>query len=173
MSGAPGPYRCKPTTLENSRVCSTIIYWIVWYATELSGVLAEQRLPAQRSTLQSATVMNSAAQKSEGYRTVRCRKKTVSNGRPAHNPKGWLTWRRTEQGTVSVRWRTGLSGAPIVSSLGRRLPSGWGYKYPQPPQPIGIQVFQRSHSIQELVHSLQDTFPKIRPSPSLEFISTT
>jgi hypothetical protein len=38
---------------------------------------------------------------------------------------------------------------------------------------IGIQVFQRSHSIQELVHSLQDTFLKIKPSPSAKFISTT
>jgi hypothetical protein len=47
-----------------------------------------------------------------------------------------------------------------------------GYKYPSTTTTFGIQVFQRSHSIQELVHSLQDTFPKIKPSPSLEFIST-
>jgi hypothetical protein len=48
-----------------------------------------------------------------------------------------------------------------------------GYKYPPTTTTLGIQVFQRSHSIQELVHSLQDTFPKIKPSPSLEFISST
>jgi hypothetical protein len=48
-----------------------------------------------------------------------------------------------------------------------------GYKYPPTTTSFGIQVFRRSHSIQELEHSLQDTFPKIKPSPSLEFISTT
>jgi hypothetical protein len=40
----------------------------------------------------------------------------------ALNPNGWLTWRRIGQGTVCVRWRTGLSGAPIASSL----PNGYG-----------------------------------------------
>jgi hypothetical protein len=52
----------------------------------------------------------------------------VSNGRPAPNPNGWLTWRRTGQGIVPVpvRWRTGLSGVPIGSSLGQRLPRWLG-----------------------------------------------
>jgi hypothetical protein len=45
---------------------------------------------------------------------------------PALNPNGRVTWRRTGQGTVPVRWRTGLSGAPIASSLGQRLQGGWG-----------------------------------------------
>jgi hypothetical protein len=35
----------------------------------------------------------------------------------ALNPSGWVTWRRTGQPTVPVRWRTGLSGTPIASSL--------------------------------------------------------
>jgi hypothetical protein len=35
----------------------------------------------------------------------------------APNPNGWVTWWRTGQPTVHVRWRTGLSGAPIASSL--------------------------------------------------------
>jgi hypothetical protein len=35
----------------------------------------------------------------------------------APNPNGWVTWRRTGQPTVLVRWRTGLSGAPIANSL--------------------------------------------------------
>jgi hypothetical protein len=34
---------------------------------------------------------------------------------------------------------------------------GWGYKYPPTTTIQGIQVFQTSHSIQELVHSIQDT----------------
>jgi hypothetical protein len=50
----------------------------------------------------------------------------ASNGRQAQNPNGWLTWRRTGQCTVPIRWRTGLSGAPIASSLGQRLQRGWG-----------------------------------------------
>jgi hypothetical protein len=50
----------------------------------------------------------------------------VSNGRPAPNPNGWLTWRRTGNRIVTVQWRTGLSGAPIASSLGQRLQCGWG-----------------------------------------------
>jgi hypothetical protein len=47
---------------------------------------------------------------------------------PAPNPNGWVTvmWRHTGQGTVSVRWRTGLSGAPIASSLPNGYQSGWG-----------------------------------------------
>jgi hypothetical protein len=35
----------------------------------------------------------------------------------APNPNGWVTWRHTGQCTVPVRWRTGLSGAPVDSSL--------------------------------------------------------
>jgi hypothetical protein len=33
----------------------------------------------------------------------------------------------------SVRWRTGLSGAPCDSTLPTAIFGGWGYKYPQPP----------------------------------------
>jgi hypothetical protein len=35
----------------------------------------------------------------------------------APNPNSWVMWRRTGQGTVPVRWRTGLFGAPIANSL--------------------------------------------------------
>jgi hypothetical protein len=41
----------------------------------------------------------------------------------------------------SVRWRTGLSGAPCDSTLPTTIFGGWGYKYPQPPH---IQVIQVS-----------------------------
>jgi hypothetical protein len=87
----------------------------------------------QRPTLQSATVGYSAvvevrAAKSEGTRqsgvAPDCpvpQEDKVSNGRPAPNPNGWLTWRHTGQRTVIVRWCTGLSGAPITSSLHQRL----------------------------------------------------
>jgi hypothetical protein len=44
----------------------------------------------------------------------------------APNPNNWVTWRRTGQLTRHVRWRTGLSIAPIASSLPQRLLGGWG-----------------------------------------------
>jgi hypothetical protein len=44
----------------------------------------------------------------------------------AQNPNGWVMWRRTRQPTVPVRWRTGLSGAPIDSSLPNGYLGGWG-----------------------------------------------
>jgi hypothetical protein len=40
-----------------------------------------------------------------------------ANGRLLPNPNDWVTWRRTGQPTVPVRWRPGLSGAPIDNSL--------------------------------------------------------
>jgi hypothetical protein len=48
----------------------------------------------------------------------------------APNPNDWVTWRRTRQGTMPVRWCTGLSSAPIASSLPNGYPSGWGLKIP-------------------------------------------
>jgi hypothetical protein len=41
----------------------------------------------------------------------------------------------------SVRWRTGLSGAPCDCSLPTTICGGWGYKYPNHPTFNGIQVF--------------------------------
>jgi hypothetical protein len=40
-----------------------------------------------------------------------------ANGQLLQNPNGWVTWRRTGQPTMLVRWRIGLSGVPIDSSL--------------------------------------------------------
>jgi hypothetical protein len=53
-----------------------------------------------------------------------------TNGWLLQNPNGWMTWQRTGHWTVSVRWRTGLSGVPIDSSLPNDYLGGWGYKYP-------------------------------------------
>jgi hypothetical protein len=36
------------------------------------------------------------------------------------NSNGWVMWRRTGQSTGPVLWRTGLSGAPLDSSLPQR-----------------------------------------------------
>jgi hypothetical protein len=113
----------KGTLHYNSPDC-LVCHRTVWCATGLSGELAEQRLPAHQ---QSPARMNSASQKSERrsprapdcpvwHRTVWCSKTTKgSNGRPAPNPNGCADMARTGQCTVTVRWRTGLSGAPIAS----------------------------------------------------------
>jgi hypothetical protein len=45
----------------------------------------------------------------------------------------------------SVRWRTGLSGAPCDSSLPTTTFGGWGYKYPNCPTFNCIQVFHLQH----------------------------
>jgi hypothetical protein len=60
----------------------------------------------------------------------------------------------------SVRWRTGLSGGAPTAALPNGCFGGWGYKYPPTTAIQGIQVFQTSHSIQELVQSIQDTIQK-------------
>ena len=46
---------------------------------------------------------------------------------------------------------------PSTDSLPNGCFGGWGYKYPPTTTTPSIQVFQTSHSIQELVQSIQDT----------------
>jgi hypothetical protein len=56
----------------------------------------------------------------------------------------------------SVRWRTGLSGAPCDNTLSTAIFGGWGYKYPNHPTFNGIQVSTPLHltraSIQYKTH---------------------
>jgi hypothetical protein len=104
VSGAPGPYKCQPATLRKTEARSAIIHQTVRCATRLSGEPAEQRLSARNGRL---CQINSATQKSE--QQVRgapdClvpqedKAPTVDS---APNPNGWVTWRRTGQGTVPV-----------------------------------------------------------------------
>jgi hypothetical protein len=123
LSGVPGPYKVKPTTLRKTQARSAIIHRTVRCA---SG----QRLSStQRSTLTGEHCSTVPRQKSEQrvrgapdclvwHRTVWCRKRTKPpTVDRAPDPNGWVTWRRTGQPTVPVRWRTGLFGAPIDSSL--------------------------------------------------------
>jgi hypothetical protein len=75
----------------------------------------------------------------------------------APNPNDWVTW---------LAHRTVSDGAPDcpVRSSTAVCPNGClvveGYKYPPTTTTTSIQVFQGSHSIQELVHSLLDTNQK-------------
>jgi hypothetical protein len=99
---------------------------------------------AQRSTLQSEQCNSDV--RADGQRGTRLsgvapdcpvpHEDKASNDRPAPSPNGRMTWQRTGHcpavhRTLSggapntVRWRTGLSGAPIASSHLQRLQFGW------------------------------------------------
>jgi hypothetical protein len=135
VSGAPCPYIDEPATLRFQQEHFAIIHRTVRCATGLSSVAAKQRL--NRATVDStkATVRYSARQKSEHKsKTHRTVNRTCSvpqedngaNGRLLPNPNSWVTWQRTRQPIVPVRWRTGLSVAPIDSSLPQWPFGGWG-----------------------------------------------
>jgi hypothetical protein len=91
------------------------------------------------------------------HRTVRCDKKSALQRSKRQNPNGWVTW---------LAHRTVSGGAPdcLVRPSTDNLPNGWfggwGYKYPPTTTTTRIQVFQTSHSVQELVQSIQDTIQK-------------
>jgi hypothetical protein len=86
-----------------------------------------------------------------------------SNDRPAPNPNGCADVARTGKCTVVVRWRTGLSGAPIASSLHQRLCKWLGAINTPTTSFITIQTFQTSYSIQEQETPLQDTSNRLNP----------
>jgi hypothetical protein len=141
--GPPDSVRCartvqfKPATLGFLQAPSAIIHRTVWCTTGLSGAPAEQRLSNAtvdcKKSADSVTVKNNAWQsqsaESEAHRTVNrtCpvpQEDNSANGRLLPNPNDCVTWWRTGQPTVPVRWCTGLSGAPIDSSLPQRLVGG-------------------------------------------------
>jgi hypothetical protein len=73
VSGALGPYRVEPATLEKMEARSAIIHRNVRCATGLSGEPPEQRLSTPMVDSAKGTILNSAAteseaQKSEGTR---------------------------------------------------------------------------------------------------------
>jgi hypothetical protein len=130
----------KPTTLGFFQVPSAIIHRTVRCATELSSAPTEQRLT--HTTVDSAKATVREQCRTEVRAEVRgapnieqdlsgvapdClvpHEDKASNGQLLPNPNGWVTWRRTGQSTGPVRWCTGLSGAPIDSSLPQRLVGG-------------------------------------------------
>ena len=64
----------------------------------------------------------------------------------------------------SVRWRTGLSGAPCDSSLQTTIFGGWGYKYPNHPTFNGIQVFHLQHITRAITFNSRHS-KEIKASP--------
>jgi hypothetical protein len=125
----------------------------------LSGAPAEQRLLRATVDSTNATVRYSARQKSKAHRTVNrtCPvplEDKASNGQMLQNPNGWVTWlahRTVSGGALDYPVRPSTAACPNIYLVVE------GYKSPQPPP---LQASSTSHSIQELVHSLQDTFLK-------------
>jgi hypothetical protein len=169
LSGAPGPYRCQPATLGKTKVRSAIIHRTIRCATELSGEPAEQQLPARNGRLcqmnSAATVQHrSQSSKSEGHRTVRCRKKTKLQ-------------RSTQLRTLTVGCHGGAPDKEQCLSSGtpdcpvRPSPTAsptamevvGDYRYTPTTSFISIQAFQTSHSIQEQKTPLQDTSNRLSP----------
>jgi hypothetical protein len=65
----------------------------------------------------------------------------------------------------SVRWRTGLSGAPCDSTLLTAIFGGWGYKYPTHPTFNGIQVSTLLHLTRAIAFNTRHT-KEIKSSPN-------
>ena len=65
----------------------------------------------------------------------------------------------------SVRWRTGLSGAPCDCSLPTTIFGGWGYKYPNHPTFNGIQVSTLLHLTRAIAFNTRHT-KEIKSSPN-------
>jgi hypothetical protein len=100
---------------------------VVRCATGLSGEPAGNSYPAPMLECKVPATVNSASGPGLSSVAPDClvpQEDKASNGRPAPNPNGWVSWRRT--GTVPVWWRTRLSSAPIASSLPNGYGSGWG-----------------------------------------------
>jgi hypothetical protein len=130
---------------------------------------AEQRLTAPTVVCKSEQCVNSARPARAESEQRQKAHQTVNSDCPVHhrtvrwphmselqrlNPNGWVMW---------LAHRIVSGGAPYcpVHPSTAAFPNGhfcgWGYKYPPTTTLQGIQVFQPTHLIQELVHSIQDT----------------
>jgi hypothetical protein len=65
----------------------------------------------------------------------------------------------------SVRWRTGLSGAPCDNTLPTTIFGGWGYKYPNHPTFNSIQVSTLLHLTRAIAFNTRHT-KEIKFSPN-------
>jgi hypothetical protein len=95
-------YNSEPATLGNSRACSAIIHWTVWWASRATALCA----PTIDWQDEQCNTVSRRSQSSEVRGAPDCPvqlEDKSSNGRPAPNPNGWLTWRHTGQRTVSIR----------------------------------------------------------------------
>jgi hypothetical protein len=127
VSGALGRIDFKLFTFGFPRRTSAIIHRTVRWASGATVIYA------QRSTLTVNSAAQWTRQKSEqlvrgapdcpvSHRTVRCHMRTKP---PTVDQLQALTSGWCGGAPDIVRWRTGLSGAPIASSILQRLHFGW------------------------------------------------
>jgi hypothetical protein len=166
VSDAPGSIDSELFTFGFLHAHSAIIHRTVRCATGLSGAPSE-------ATATSATVIcksvNSAwsmhAEVRAGVRGAPDSEQCLSGAAP-----DCPVWHEVSTPTVetartlTVGWRGWRTGQCPVHPLTDSLPNGYvvveGYKYPPTTTIPSIQVFQTSHSLQELVQSIQDTIQK-------------
>jgi hypothetical protein len=166
----PGAPSNQPLS-GNSKAVSTIIHRTVWYATRLFGEPAEQRLSARQ---RSPAAVNSACQKTErrSQKASDCPVQ-LEDKRPQWstplNPNSCADVARTVQCIVAIRWRTGLSGAPIASRNHPMARSGWeAINTPQPPHSLPSKSSESSfiarakaqHSKTQSKQSIHSKSPK-------------
>jgi hypothetical protein len=117
--------------------------------------------------------MNSAAQKSkqesqrsQDYPVQQDDKAPQRSTAPNPNDCAEVarTGARTGQCTVTVRWRTGLSGAPIANRIRPTTRSGWeAINTPQPPHSLPSKPSEIFIHCKSKSPSLQDTIKAINP----------
>jgi hypothetical protein len=124
--------------------------------------------------------MNSACQKSEsiGLSGVApdCPVQLEDKRPPqstAQNPNGCADMAHTGQCTVTVLWRTGLSGAPIASRNQPTARSGWeAINTPQPPHSLPSKPSEIFIHCKSKSPTLQETIKAINPLKALKINSS-
>jgi hypothetical protein len=128
VSGAPGPYNSKLSTLGFLRARSAIIHRTVRCTSGATARRRNGRLQKRGSEIpyiNSACRSHSSRQRRTGQWTVPVRCGTGLSGATRGQKPSKV--RSSQTLTVGWRgWRTGLSGAHIDSSHPQRLCGGWG-----------------------------------------------
>ena len=142
----------------------------------VSGVLAEQRLLRANGRLQRTL---NALQCAPACAEVRAGGEGASDslqdlsGAPPDSPEAPQVRAPTVEpqrladvagAPDSVRWRTGLSGAPCDSSLPTATFGGWGYKYPNHPTFIASKFSDFQHLTRAISFNTRHT-KEIKSSP--------
>jgi hypothetical protein len=148
----------------------------VRWRTGLSGVPVEQRLLRANGRLQNALNALQCAPESEQSLMAH---RTMNSAYPVQHRTVWCPRRQKLQrfGDVAgapdcpvahrtVRWHTGLSGAPCDSSLHQTASLVVGAINTPTTHHSFHPSFPTSHTLQELYHSIQDTPKRSNPPPS-------
>jgi hypothetical protein len=139
-------------------------------------VPAEQRLlRVQRLSATAFNALQCAPESEHAQLAHRTIQRPHKSELQRSNPNGLLTWlaHQTVSGGApdcpvahrTVRWRTGLSGAPCDSTLPTAIFGGWGYKYPNHPTFNGVQVSTLLHLTRAIAFNTRHT-KEIKSSPN-------